>query len=164
MSRSLADVLNETQADRDTVQQGLRLFLAEQTDLTPREMLAEMQAGAGSEKIQQFLDQISADGEALNQAALIALQGAWMDPAAQPSVRTALLHAKDKLPVIELGIIAIVAMYGMYRAIPAQPTKVTTIIREPGGKYTEITEEHEPFLPILSEFSKVFAKSKAAEG
>jgi hypothetical protein len=167
MTNSLADTLNQLDADPDTVQQGLRLFLAEQTgDLTPREMLAELQAAADPAEIQRFVDQFKADSEALDQAALSAFEGAWSDPDARPAIQQALAHAKDKLPVIELGIVAIVAMYGMYRAIPAQPIRKT--IRRgkdaKGNRYEAIIEEQEPFLPILSAFSKLFTKSKSAKG
>jgi hypothetical protein len=166
MSQSLADALNHAKADSDTVQQGLRLFLAEQTDdLTPKEMLAELKAAGGAEGVDALLKKLTTDSEALNQAALAAMQGAWRDAAARPAVESALAHAKDKLPVIELGILAVVAMYGMYRAIPAQPTKVTTKITVGAdGSYTEEkVEEHEAFTPVLSAFSKLFGKTKGVD-
>jgi hypothetical protein len=168
MSSSLTDALNELHADPDTVQQGLRLFMSEQTnDLTPTEMLAEMKSKARDpEELEQLLARLREDNAAINQAALASLEAAWSDPSARPSIQASLRHAKDKLPVIELGILAIVAMYAMYRCIPAQPTKTTTTIAAgKDGNYTQTTTvEHEPFLPIVSAFGRLFTRTDGGEG
>jgi hypothetical protein len=167
MSDSLVDTLNELGADRDTVQQALRLLLAEQTgDLTPKEMLAELESRADPAEIQQLLKQLQADPDALNQAALIALDGAWSDPAARPALRNALVHAKSQLPVIEIGIVAAVAMYGMYLATTKGETKtVSKRTRQDGNKKwsEEVVREREPFLPILSAFTKILRGSNTGE-
>lgn len=160
MTSSLADTLNQMHADPDTVQQGLRLYLSEQTgDLTPREMLEQLKAAASDPaELERELKRIENDPEALNQAALLSLNAAWEDPESRESVEASLRHAKESLPVIELGIIAIVAMYAMYRTIPAQPTKTTVITEWDGkGKYIQKTvTEHEPFLPVAATMAKVF--------
>jgi hypothetical protein len=160
MSATLADTLNQLNADHDAVQQALRLYLSEQTgDKTPKELLAELRAAATDPKeLDHELERLQKNPAELDQAALLSLSAAWEDPAARPSVEESLSHAKESLPVIELGILAIVAMYGMYRAIPAQPVKVTTIIeRDKNGKYKQKkVTEHERFLPIASAVAKLF--------
>jgi hypothetical protein len=160
MTPSLADTLNRLHADPDTVQQGLRLYLSEQTgDLAPRKMLAEMKAAASDPaELERELERIENDPAALNQAALLSLNAAWEDPEARESVEASLRHAKESLPVIELGILAIVAMYAMYRIIPAQPVKKMEITEWDGkGKYTRKTvTEHESFVPIAGTVAKLF--------
>ncbi len=166
MSDSLVDTLIELGADRDTVQQGLRLFLAEQTgDLTPKEMLAEVEGRVGPAEMQEFLRQLQSDPDALNQATLIALNGAWSDPAARPALRNALAHAKNQLPVIEIGIVAVVAMYGMYLATTKGETEFVSETQQDGkGKWSEkIVRKREPFLPILSAFTKLFPGPNTGE-
>jgi hypothetical protein len=160
MSASLADTLNQLNADHDTVQQALRLFLSEQTgDRTPKELLAELRAAAADPaELDGELKRLQSDPVALDQAALLSLNAAWESPEARLSVEESLNHAKESLPVIELGILAIVVMYGMYRAIPAQPVKVTTIIeRDKSGTYkSKKVTEHERFLPIAAAVAKLF--------
>jgi len=160
MTTTFADTLNQIHADPDTVQQGLRLYLSEQTgDLTPREMLAELKAAAfDPAELERELKRVENDPAVLNQAALLSLNSAWDDPESRESVEASLRHAKESLPVIELGIIAIVAMYAMYRAIPAQPVKVKVTTEWDGkGKYVQKKEvEHEGFLPIASVMTKLF--------
>jgi hypothetical protein len=160
MKPSLADTLNRMHADPDTVQQGLRLYLSEQTgDMTPRQMLAELKDAASDPgELERSLKRFESDPAALNQAALLSLGAGWENPESHGAIEASLRHAKESLPVIELSIMAIVAMYAMYRTIRAQPVKETVITEWDGkGKYTQTRiTEHEPFLPIASALTGLF--------
>jgi hypothetical protein len=161
MTKTFADTLNRLNADPDSIQQGLRLFLAEQSDdLTPDEMLKEMRTSADPVELDALLQRVRSDPEALSDAVLFAFDSAWTKAADRPAVEAAIEHAKTRLPVIELGILAVVAMYGMYRLLPAQPIKVVkrTVFDPKKGYIEEETVDHEPFIPIVSAVMTLFSK------
>jgi hypothetical protein len=121
-------------------------------------MLAELKAAAADPaELERALDSIENDPAGLNQAALLALDAAWKDAASRESVEASLRHAKESLPVVELGILAIVAMYAMYRVIPAQPVKETVITEwDEKGRFREKrVTEREGFLPLAAVMARV---------
>lgn len=155
MSETLAGTLNENGADRDAIQQGLRLFLSERfDDLTPNEMLEEMERAAGANETGDILRRVQADPDLMNEAALLALDAAWSSDENRPAVEAAIKHAKNRLPVVEIGIVAIVVMYAMHRLLPAQPAKVTrrTTFTDGLGFVDEEVIEYESFQPVVSGF------------
>jgi hypothetical protein len=116
MTETFADFLNSQQADSDTLQQALRYYLAERTDdLAPEEMRDELTAAVGEADPLDFaISRLEADSETVDAAALAVLSAAWDDPAERERVRSAVENARVKLPVIEVGILAIAAMYGLW--------------------------------------------------
>ena len=127
MNETFTEFLNEMQADPDMIQQALRMYLSERTnDLTRKEMLTELREAAISEKeLDKLLKQLEHNPDALEQAALIYFEQAWEDDAQKPSIRTAFKHAKDRLPVVETAILAVVVMYGMYLIATNGVTEIT---------------------------------------
>src|ERR1700682_4128901 len=91
MNETFAEFLNDIQADPDMIQQALRMYLSERTnDLTRKEMLTELRAVAISEEeLDQLLEELKRDPDALEQAALTYFEYAWENDAEQPSIRAA---------------------------------------------------------------------------
>src|SRR6185295_3298708 len=152
MNESFTDFLNEIEAEPDMIQQALRIHLSERTnDLTHKEMVTELRESVSSEEeLDQLLKQLEHDPDVLEQAALIYFERAWEDDAQQPSVRAAFKHAKSRLPVVEVAILAVVAMYGMYLIATDGVSEKTTVSKDSKGNYKETTEKREPFAPIIS--------------
>ena len=150
MSESFTEFLNEIQADPDMIQQALRMHLSERTnDLTSKEMFIELHESALDEdELDKDLKQLEHNPDALEQAALIYFDQAWQDEAQRPSIRAAFKHGKDRLPVIETAIIAIVGMYAMWLIATGGET-YRRITRNLDGSYEEIVKR-EPFAPIVS--------------
>jgi len=150
MSESFTEFLNEIQADSDMIQQALLMHLSERTnDLTSIEMLTDLHKAALDEvELDKDLKQLEHNPDALEQAALIYFDQAWQDEAQKPSIRAAFKHGKDRLPVIETAIIAIVGMYAMWLIATGGVTD-HTIRRNPDGSFEEIVKR-EPFAPIVS--------------
>src|ERR1700704_705724 len=82
MTLEFTDYLNQTRADRDTLQQALRYYLAEQTgDLTPEEMLQQVLAVAGDAgKVNQMLRDLADSSQQVENVSLALLSVAWTDP------------------------------------------------------------------------------------
>jgi hypothetical protein len=160
MNESFTDFLNEIEAEPDMIQQALRIHLSERTnDLTHKEMVTELRESVSSEKeLDQLLKQLEHDPDVLEQAALIYFERAWEDDAQQPSVRAAFKHAKGRLPVVEVAILAVVAMYGMYLIATNGVSDKKMVERTSDGTYKEITEKREPFAPIVSAMALLFGK------
>src|SRR6185436_2844595 len=110
-------------------------------DRTHKELLTELRESVSSEEeLDQLLKQLEHDPNVLEQAALIYFEQAWEDDAQQASVRAAFKHAKGRLPVVEVAILAVVAMYGMYLIATDGVTEKKVISRDSKGVYKETTE------------------------
>jgi hypothetical protein len=159
MNETFTEFLNGMQADPDMIQQALRIYLSERTnDLTHKEMLTELgETVTSEEELDQLLKQLEHDPDALEQAALIHFEHAWEDEAQRPSIRAAFEYAKGRLPVIEMTILAVVAMYGMYLIATEGGLTEITVKKNPDGSY-EKTEKREPFVPIVSAMARLFGK------
>jgi citrate lyase beta subunit len=158
MNETFTEFLNEMQADPDMIQQALRMYLSERTnDLTRREMVTELRAAATSEEeLDRLLKQLEHNPDALEQAALVYFEHAWADDTQRPSIRAAFQYAKGRLPVVEMAILAVVVMYGMYLIATDGVTEIR-VKRNPDRSY-EKTEKREPFAPIVSAVAQLFRK------
>lgn len=116
MNEAFEKYLQSNDVDEDSLLEGLRTYLLEQTDyLAPEEMRAEMtEKSANANKMEQLLEQLANDSASLVGMAHIILGLAWYNPQQRELVIEAINSAKKKLPIIEIGIIAIIGMYGMY--------------------------------------------------
>jgi hypothetical protein len=163
MNETFTEFLNDIQADPDMIQQALRMYLSERTnDRTSKEMLTELRTAVISEEeLDHLLEEFKHDPDVLEQAALAYFEYAWEDDTERPSIRAAFEYAKDRLPVIEITILAIVAMYGMYLLTTKGVTKIEhTTKRNPDGSYEETEKiEKEPFAPIVSAITQLFKRS-----
>lgn len=162
MTDSFADELNEQQMDTDSLFQALRYYLAELSDDLPAEdMLGEIRAAERDSQVDAELTRFERDSWLLEVAALRVLSSAWSDPAQRGAVRRALAEAKGKLPVIEVAILAIAAMYGMYLIATGGVKRTEKTYEREGTVYKEVTEYADPVDPLRS-VTGLFAPPQSA--
>jgi hypothetical protein len=78
-------------------------------------MRAELDTAVGDPAVvDAVLSTLAQDPLLLENAGLLVLSGAWSDEREREQVTLVLEDAKGKLPVLEIGLLALVAMYGMY--------------------------------------------------
>jgi hypothetical protein len=139
-------------ADAETLVQAARYYLAEVTDdLSTEEMREEVREDVGDEAtIDEVLARLEDDPAALAAAAREILATAWDDPDERLRVIAVLDEARTKLPVIELGILAIVAMYGMWLLTTGGVKRVRekTVRRGDVSETERETEYHAPDGPL----------------
>ena len=165
MSESLKDYLESQKVDSDTIQQAAKYYIAELTDdKTASELRAELKgAGADDTTISAALEGLKKDPSALETVLLLVLSDAWEKEGQQQKVRDAVEEAKGKAPVIEIGIIALVGVYGMYLVATGGRRKVKKIVRRRPDNTLEEVEEtvYEPpteTLKALVNMVNLFAK------
>ncbi|MBV8135579.1 MAG: hypothetical protein JO121_08070 [Deltaproteobacteria bacterium] len=129
------EFLNEQQLDAMTIQQATRYYIAEKQELPPTEMRKAI--GAPEDKLDAAQQELEQDPQTLENACLATLSAGWQED--ETIIRNAFAEAKTKLPVIEVAILAVVAMYGMYLAVTGG-VKKKIVQRKPDGSYTETTE------------------------
>ena len=140
MNQTFKEFLTEHGADPDTIQQATRYYLAERLgDISPQEMRQQLtNALEGEGEVNMLLRQLEADTNAVDEASLIILSSAWEEPDQTGLVDGAITDAKKKLPVIETGIIAIVAMYGMWLVVTGGIKRSSrTVNRNSDGSFEE---------------------------
>lgn len=162
MTPSLADELNTRTVDTDGVHQAIRYYLAERLDdLPPEDMLEAMYTAAGQARVDAACADLARDPRLLEDAALVVLSAAWEDESERERVRAVLTETKDKLPVIEVGLIAIACMYGMYLLRTGGIKKSeTTVVHKPDGTFErkEKVEYTDPTGP-LGAITAIFRRS-----
>lgn len=101
--------------DEDTIHQALRYYLAERLDdPAPSQMRSDLdRLFSGSSTTAGVMTRLEQNPRMLENAALITLSLAWED-GDQNRIRAALDDAKGKMPIIEIGLLSLVAMYGLY--------------------------------------------------
>ncbi|WP_330328378.1 hypothetical protein OHS33_00620 [Streptomyces sp. NBC_00536] len=153
MTRTLTSALTEREVDPDTVHHTLRYYLSERLDdPTTEEMRAELTEGWGPD-FAADLDRLAADPLLLENAALLVLSGAWDEPDQAERILQIAADAKAKLPVIEIGIISVAAMYGLYllRTGGIKRSRRTTIRRRDGSFEEQETVDYaDPLGPIAA--------------
>lgn len=154
MSKSFKDFLTELAVDSDTIHQAARFYLAEVTeDMDEEEMKQKLVDETGNaDAVEAALRLLERDSTALENADLTLLSAAWEDPQEREKVKGAIEDAKKQLPIIEIGILAIVAMYGMYLVTTGGKQKVTRVTkRNPNDgslEEIEMTEYSKPSEPL----------------
>jgi hypothetical protein len=142
MTQSLKQILDERGADSETVQQAARYYIAERTDdLTQNEMKQQLLEATGdAAAVDRALRQLKQNPLLLENASLFLLSSAWEESEEQERVQRVVDDAKGKMPVIEVGMITIAVMYGMYLIATGGVKKAErTVTRHPDGTL----EEHE---------------------
>ena len=119
MTESFADYLSRNDVDTDTLHQAARLYLAERADDLPAEEMyrAVVASSADREAVDAALDRLKSDSAMAEQASLALLSAAWEEPGEAERIRPAIEHAKASLPVVEVTIVAVALMYGVYLAV-----------------------------------------------
>jgi hypothetical protein len=153
MSSSLIAELAARSIDSDSVHQATRYYLAQRLDdMTPDEMLGEMIAAVGDRPaVDAAITTLAGDPLLLENADLLFLSAAWSEDHERQRLSAVLDDAKGKLPVIEVAILAIVAMYGLYLwRTGGVKRSEKTIERKPDGSFVEraITDYAAPTGPL----------------
>jgi hypothetical protein len=151
MQESLTEALSSRAVDADSVHHSLRYYLSERLDdLTTDEMRQELDTALG-DGLAEDLAQLAADPLLLENASLLILASAWEEPGQAERILQITAEAKAKLPVIEVGIICVAAMYGLYllRTGGIKRSERTTIRRKDGSlEESEIMEYSDPSGPL----------------
>jgi hypothetical protein len=136
---SLADELNARAVDTDGVHQALRYYLAERLDdLPPEDMLEQMYEAADRDRVDAARAELTCDPRLLESAALVVLSAAWAEESERDRLRAVLAETKGKLPVVEVGIIAIACIFGMYLLATRGIRKYEkTTTHKPDGTFVE---------------------------
>lgn len=146
MNESFEQYLRDNNVDGDALLEAFRTYVVEQSDYLPPEEMREEMAEEVDDvgQMNRLLQQLEEDHDSLVSAAHLVLGAAWEDPDQQAMIEDIIASVKQKLPVIELGIVAIVTMYAMYLATTGG---VRTIQRKEtwtDGTELEETVEFEP--------------------
>lgn len=143
MTQTFADFLNQIDADATTLQSAGRYVAAELSgDLTPDEMRDDLVTATGDTgAVQEAIGTLSSDSTLLLQANVTALAALWDDPESQHVVRNALLEAKSKLPIVEVTVVVLGALYALHLVLTrAVKSKTTTVEVQADGSWRESTE------------------------
>jgi hypothetical protein len=145
MSDGFAAFLREQGTDRDGIQQAVRYFVSEVTgDLPEARLRRELVAAVGDEAaVDAALRELATDPAALEAIGLAVLGWGWEDRSTADAVERSVRAAKEKLPVIETGFLAMVAMYAMYLAVTGgvkKREKVVTRLADGSFEERETTE------------------------
>ena len=108
--------VQQSKIGSDSLQQAFRLLVAEEADdRGPEAMRAEIVRSVGdASAVDKTLREVAQDAAALDAAARDFLAETWAQPGGQERVKTAISGADKALPVIEVGALAITAMYIAY--------------------------------------------------
>ena len=156
MNETFSDYLAANSVDSDTVMQAARYYLSERCDdPTISEMREQLVKGAGdADAIDKGLVYFAQNADALEAASKALLAWAWDEPGEAARVERSINAAKQKLPVIEVGLLAMVAMYGMYLYSTGNKKRSVKTITLPDGTKQETVEEYYP--PYLSRLTLLF--------
>jgi hypothetical protein len=92
------------------------------------------------DKVESALQQFQGDPLAVENSLMAMFLAEWEHgPAEQDRIMRSFTAARKKLPVIEIGIIAIVAMYGMYLVATGGKKEETVVNKD--GSYRTIKYE-----------------------
>jgi len=140
MNQSLAQFLNEQQADAATVQHAVRYLVSElSNDIPPEVMQSQLaQAVDDAAPVEEAIAILGTDSAALLDANLAVLSALWDDPKHRDSVRDAIAQAKNRLPIVEVTVIAACALYGLYLVTTGgKRREVRKTIKRPDGSWEE---------------------------
>jgi hypothetical protein len=142
MSDDLGTFLTGRAADPDTIHQAMRAYIVGRADfMSEDQMCAELLKHVGDEhKLQQALKTLESNAALLEAASLAMLSDAWADPSQQKLIERAVEGAKSRMPVIEVGVLAIVAIYGMWLQ-KTHGKKSESVVRRKGadGSFETVT-------------------------
>jgi hypothetical protein len=124
--------------DADTIHHTLRYYLSERFDDPTADEMREALVGILGLDLDEELAALSANPLLLENTALHVLSAAWQEEGQAARITEITAEAKAKLPVIEVALICIAAMYGLYllRTGGIKRSERTTI-RKPDGSFEE---------------------------
>lgn len=131
MDETFTAVLERRDLDPSLLPHAMRYFVSAWSQDVPPEQMRDnlLAAGVDSAELSRAEELLSADPALIENAALAILQAGWEDPSNRAVVDGALGAAGAKLPVVEVALIAIVAVYGMWLAATRGRRSQRTVIR-----------------------------------
>lgn len=163
MNEKFEDYIEGKDVDGRALMQAARYYLSERCgDPTAPEMREQLYAATGDPaSVDAGLDHLAHDPDALETASQALLAWAWDQPGEAIRVERAIDAAKQKLPVIEVALLALVAMYGMYLWKTGNLKRKITKVTLPDG--TESVTEEEYYPPSLSSLTVLFRVENDSE-
>jgi hypothetical protein len=135
------EFVNENGIPLDVLQEAARLSLAEEIDdLEPNEMRRQLAEVVGEKDLDAALRWLEANPSVIENASVAYLAETWNELSGEKRVRSAVDDASAAMPVLEMGIAAIAAMY-------------ITWLFVTGGKATEDVQEEETTTAVTGERS-----------
>ena len=163
MNESFVEYLNTICPNQETILVATRAFISELTDdLLPSEMKERMISSVDNrEELERGILKLEMSAQERLDACMEFLAWAWEDETNRKSIQAAFEGTATKLPAIEAGLVALVAMYGMYLIATGGLSKKTHTIRQKeDGTFEEtISFEYEPSTGPLSIVSKLFGRN-----
>ena len=138
---SLAARLTTRGVHPSVIPHAMRYFVSASTDdLPPDEMRERLEAAFGRETVDNAIGVLARDPVALEQASLALLSSGWGDPRTHELAAGAIDAACAKLPVVELGLISIVGVYGLWiLATRGRRSQHKVVHHQADGSWTEET-------------------------
>jgi len=139
---SVAEQLNSKGATPETVLQILTSSVFEASgDLTPEEMRSELRRAVSEpDALEDALQQLQADPDLVGDIALLWISDASENPAHKGTIEGAIDGADRQLPLLETGLIVLVALYALYLMGPDKPLRTKKVLKHRSdGSF----EEHE---------------------
>jgi hypothetical protein len=150
MTTSFQQYVAQEGFDADSIQHAMRCYLAEITEDHPPELLrADLERAAGdSRAVAAALEALESDSRVVEAASMALFSDAWQDPQERARIQAALAEAKDSLPIVEVGIAAVVALYALYlhhtRGLKRER------IEEEGSRRVVVREYYPPDGPLAA--------------
>lgn len=153
MSDDFVTELQRSGIDPAVLPHAMQYFVAADSDYRPPSRMRDdlIAAGLDVDAIDQAAETLQRDPHLLEAACLAILQSGFADPASRPAAEGALAGAQTKLPVVEVSLVAIVAVYGMWlKTTKGHRTHETVIRRRGDGSWEQIekTEWYGPAAPL----------------
>jgi hypothetical protein len=153
VSDILIDTLCAHGADATTVPHAMRYYVSARAEDLPELEMREglVRAGVNADELSHALDLLERDAALLDSASLFILQDGFADEATRELADGAIGASRSKLPVVEAGLIAIAAVYGMWLATTRGRRSHQRVIRRGSdGSLEEIetTEWYGPSGPL----------------
>lgn len=131
----------------------MRYFVSAWSEDLPPERMRDRLAAAGldAEALERAQELLAGDAGLMEDASLAILQAGWDESSGRATVDGAFGAASAKLPVVEAGMIAIVAVYGLWLAATKGRRSQRTVIRRgPDGSWEqeETIEWYDPSGPL----------------
>jgi hypothetical protein len=166
MSDDLRTFLTARAADPDTIHQAMRVYVIRRSDfMSEDEMMKTLVASVGDEaKLRGALKALEQDSTLLEAASLAALSDAWANPGEHRDIERAVDGAKTQMPVIEVGVLAVVAMYAMYLNKTGGKKTENEVIRRAADGSFEVVKRSTYYGPggPLSAITALFGKGAAS--
>jgi hypothetical protein len=160
---SFSDMLETLRPTDEALEQAVRLYMSEATnDMSPASMHASMVRAASADTVNEALEALAHRAALRHDLCVEILSVAWEDGDKRDAIEAALEGASEKMPVVEAGLIAMVAMYALYLLVT--DGKVSEeVAHKPDGSYTRKTKWAGPVGPLKAVVALFAAKAQPSQ-